>query len=52
MLIIIFLVSILLVIDWIRNCCRVQHRLEPLDMRVDCFIILGEMAGDLINQHP
>jgi hypothetical protein len=42
-------VSILLVIDQIRYRCRVQHRLEPLDMCVELFIILGEMEGDLIT---
>jgi hypothetical protein len=44
-------VSVLLVIDWICNHCCVQHCLEPLNMRVDLFIILGEMRGDLIDQH-
>jgi hypothetical protein len=37
-------VSVLLVTDWIRYCCRVQHRLESLDMRIDLFVILGEMG--------
>jgi hypothetical protein len=37
-------VSALLVIDWIRYCCCVQHHLELLDMRVDLFIIFGEIG--------
>jgi hypothetical protein len=49
--IIMTLVSVLLVIDRIRHCCCVQHRLEPLDMHVNLFIILGEMEGDLVDQH-
>jgi hypothetical protein len=38
-------VTVLLVVG--RICYRhyVQHRLEPLDMHVDLFIILGEMGG-------
>jgi hypothetical protein len=41
-------VTVLLVVGWIcyRRC--VQHRLEPLDMRVGLFIILGEMGGGVI----
>jgi hypothetical protein len=34
-------VSVLLVIDWIRNCCRIEHHLEPLDMCVYLFVIFG-----------
>jgi hypothetical protein len=37
-------VSVLLVIDWIRYRCCIQHRLELLDMCVDLFIILREMG--------
>jgi hypothetical protein len=50
--IIMSLVSVLLVVDWICNHCRVQHHLERIGMRVDYFIIHGEMGGDLIDQHP
>jgi hypothetical protein len=42
--IIMALFSVLLVIDLICYHCCVQHHLEPLDMRVDLFIILGEMG--------
>jgi hypothetical protein len=45
-------ISVLLVIDWIHYCCYIQHLLCHLDMRVDLFIILGEMGGYLIDQHP
>jgi hypothetical protein len=38
------LVSALLVVDWIRYCCYVQHRLESLDVHIDLFIILREMG--------
>jgi hypothetical protein len=41
-------VSVLPVIDWIRYHCCNQRRLEPLDMCIDLFIILGEMGGDLM----
>jgi hypothetical protein len=37
-------VFILLVIDYNRYHWYVQYRLEPLDMHVDLFIILGEMG--------
>jgi hypothetical protein len=37
-------VLVLLVIDWIYNRCCIQHCLEPLNMHVDLFIILGEMG--------
>jgi hypothetical protein len=30
----------------------VQHCLEPFDMHIDLFIILGEMGGHLVDQHP
>jgi hypothetical protein len=43
---------VLLVMDWIRCGCCVQHRLEALNMRVDFFVIFGKMRGDLINEHP
>jgi hypothetical protein len=45
-------ISVLLVIDWILYCCHVQHHLESIDVRVDFFVIFGEMGVDLINQHP
>jgi hypothetical protein len=38
------LVSILLVIDRIRYCCPIQHRMESLNVCVDLFIIFGEMG--------
>jgi hypothetical protein len=37
-------VTVLLVVDQICYCCCVQHRLEPIDMCVDLFIILWEMG--------
>jgi hypothetical protein len=37
-------VSVLLVIDKIRYCCHVQHRLESFDMHIDLFVISGEMG--------
>jgi predicted membrane channel-forming protein YqfA (hemolysin III family) len=37
-------VTILLVVGQICYRCCVQHRLESLDMRVDLFIVLGEMG--------
>jgi hypothetical protein len=42
---------VLLVIDWICYYCYVQHRLESLDMRIDLFVVFGEMGGDLNDQH-
>jgi hypothetical protein len=30
----------------------VQHCLELFDMHIDLFIILGEMGGHLVDQHP
>jgi predicted TIM-barrel enzyme len=37
-------VTVLLVVDRICYRCCVQHRLEPLDMRIDLFIALGEIG--------
>jgi predicted membrane channel-forming protein YqfA (hemolysin III family) len=37
-------VFVVLVIYQIRYHCCVQHRLEPLDVCVDIFVILGEMG--------
>jgi hypothetical protein len=45
-------VTVLLVVDRIRYNRCVQHCLEPLTMDVDLFIVLGEMGGDLVEQHP
>jgi hypothetical protein len=45
-------VTALLVVDRILYHRHVQHCLEPLNMRIDLFIILGEMGGDLVDQDP
>jgi hypothetical protein len=45
-------IFVLLVIDRIRYCCCVQHHPKSLDMRLDLFVIFGEMGSDLIDQHP
>jgi RsiW-degrading membrane proteinase PrsW (M82 family) len=37
-------VFVLLVIDSICYYCRIQHHLESLDVRVDLFVIFGEMG--------
>jgi hypothetical protein len=38
-------ISILMVIDWICYYCRVQHRLESLDVHIDLFVIFSKMGG-------
>jgi hypothetical protein len=34
-------VFVLLVMDWIRYGCCIQHRLEALNMPIDFFIVFG-----------
>jgi hypothetical protein len=37
-------IFVLVVIDWIRYRCCVQHRLEAVDVRIDFLVIFGEMG--------
>jgi hypothetical protein len=45
-------VFVLLIVDWVRYHCYVQHRLEAFNVRIDFLIIFWQMGGDLIDEHP